>query len=166
MVKKLALLLIAVSLAWIGARALHGFFQSDEAKIRARLEAACAGFGDARMNPILEFLAPQFVDETSGFHRDDVRAAIASAFFSEKDPATRGFPYRASVVADSLVVDVAKPAGKSAEVRFSVRIVDTRGGGERLAWQFSVAGTMTIGEDGWQLSRATHDTVSGTWKLR
>lgn len=164
--RKLALFVVLIALAWIGVRELVRTLASDEDKIRARLEAACEGFGNARMNPILEFLSPAFVDETSGFHRDDVRGAIASAFFSEKDPETKGFPYRAVVVPDSLVIEVGKPAEKSAEVRFTIRITDTRGGRDRVAWEFGLTGVMSDGNDGWQLVRASHDTSSGSWKLR
>lgn len=165
--RRIAFLLIGVALLWLGGRALWLALRSDEDEIRTRLEAACEGFGEARMNPILEFLSPAFVDETSGFHRDDVRAAIAGAFFQEKDPVTKGFPYRAAVVPDSLAIDVAaRPEGGTAEVRFSVRITDTRGGEERTAWEFALKGSLQDGDDGWQLVRATHDTSSGNWKLR
>lgn len=164
--RRIALALIVVALAWLGGRALFDALRSDEAKIRARLEGACEGFSEARMNPILEFLAPQFVDETSGFHRDDVRAAIASAFFQEKDPATKRFPYRATVVPETLAIAVAEPDGGTADVRFSIRITDTRGGNERTAWEFALKGSMREGDDGWQLVQASHDTASGSWKLR
>lgn len=164
--RRIALALVVVALAWIGGRTLLDVLRSDEDKIRIRLEAACEGFGDARMNPILDFLARDFVDETSGFHRDDVRAAVASAFFSEKDPETKAFPYRASVVPESLAIHVAEPDHASAEIRFSIRITDTRGGKERAAWEFALEGTMADGDDGWQLRNATHDTLSGNWKLR
>jgi hypothetical protein len=159
-------MVMLLALAWIGGRALIEGLRSDEAKIQAKLEAACAGFGDARMNPILDFLARDFVDETSGFHREDIRAAIAGAFFSEKDPETKGFPYRATVVPDALVIEAGKPAAESAEVRFTIRITDTRGGTERVAWEFALKGVMTKGDDGWQLVRASHQTASGNWKLR
>jgi hypothetical protein len=165
-IRRVALVVMLLALAWIGGSAVVDGLRSDEAKIRSKLEAACEGFGDARMNPILEFLAREFVDETSGFHREDIRAAIASAFFSEKDPKTKGFPYRATVVPDSLAIELGKPAAESAEVRFSIRITDTRGGGDRVAWEFGLEGVMKKGGDGWQLVRASHQSASGSWKLR
>ncbi|MBL8859194.1 MAG: hypothetical protein JNL28_11850 [Planctomycetes bacterium] len=166
MLRKIAFALVVGALLWIGVRAIVGAFASDEDRITARLEAACEGFGATRMNPILEFLAPTFVDETSGFRREDVRGAIASAFFGERDPETKAFPYRASVVPDSLVIQVARPAAETAEIAFKIRITDTRGGAERVAWEFGLRGTLTNAESGWQLVRATHDTASGSWKLR
>lgn len=164
--RKLGFALVAFGLLWLGGRALMRALASDEDKITARLEAACEGFGATRMNPILEFLAPTFVDETSGFHREDVRAGIASAFFGERDPETKGFPYRAAVVPESVVIHIAQPEAKTAEITFTIRITDTRDGAERTAWEFVMKGTMTNADDGWQLSRATHDTASGSWKLR
>src|SRR3984885_8456734 len=80
MLRKIAIALIAVAIAWFGGRALVHALASDETKIRWKLEDACEGFSNARMSPILDFLAHEFVDETSGYHRDDVRAAVAGAF--------------------------------------------------------------------------------------
>lgn len=164
--KRIAIAMIVAALVWFGGRAVFSAFASDETKIRNGLEAACAGFGGARMNPILEFLARDFVDDTSGFRRDDVRGAVAGLFFSEKDPATRGFPYRAILVPDSLAIDVARPAATVAEVSFVIRIDDVRGGGERTVWEFRVAGSMRKGDDGWQLARSTHQTNAGNWTLK
>jgi len=163
MVRKVGLLLIGVSVLLLGGRALLRALASDESKIRMRLEEACEGFGDARMNPILEFLARDFVDETSGFHRDDVRGAVAAAFFQEKDPQTKKFPYRAEVVPETLTVAV---EAESARVAFVIRIVNTAGDARRTAWEFAVDGTMRDGDDGWQLARCTHDTRSGSSRLR
>ncbi len=164
--KRIALALMGLAGLWLGARWLWQSLRSDEDKIRARLEAACEGFSEARMNPILELLAPGFVDEMSGFHRDDVRAAVASAFFQEKDPVTKGFPYRAVVVSESLVIEVGKPAAGSAETRATIGITDTRDGAERTAWEFALTGTLQETDDGWQLVHTRHDTVQGSWKLR
>jgi hypothetical protein len=164
--RRIALALVAVALAWIGGRALFDALRSDESKIRARIEAACEGFGATRMNPVLELFAQDFVDETSGFHREDVRRAVAGAFFSEKDPKTRGFPHRAALVPDSLVIERAQDSSDKAAVRFAIRITDTSGDSERTSLEFTVAGTMVDGDDGWQLARVTHDRVAGSWKLR
>ena len=166
MFRKIGLLLVGVSVLLIGGRAVLRALASDETKIQLKLEEACEGFSDARMNPILEFLARDYVDETSGFHRDDVRGAVAAAFFQEKDPTTKKFPFRASVVPDTLKIEVDKYGSKSAKITFVVRITDTKGGQERNAWEFSVDGTMKDGDDGWQLATSSHDTRSGSARLR
>lgn len=166
MFRKIGLLFVGVSILLLGGRAVLRALASDEAKIRIKLEDACEGFGDTRMNPILEFLSREFVDETSGFHRDDVRGAVAAAFFQEKDPTTKKFPYRAAVVPDTLKIDVDKTGSKSARIAFVVRITDTKGGQDRNAWEFAVDGTMKDGDDGWQLVSSTHDTRVGSSRLR
>lgn len=166
MLRKIGFALVAIALVYFGARALIRGFASDETKIRTGLEAACKGFSDARMNPILEFLARDFREETTGFDRENLRTVVVGAFMSEKDPVTRGFPYRAAVVPDSLVIDVEKPAATKASIAFKVRITDMRGDGERTAWEFHVDGTMRKGDDGWQMSRAKHDTDAGHWTLK
>lgn len=165
MVKKIGLVLMAVAVLVLGGRALLRALASDETKIRLALEEACEGFGSARMDPVLAFVARDFVDDTTGFEREDLRAALASAFFQEKDPATKGFPYRASAPPESVAVTVQPDRGE-ATIRFLVRVVDVRGGGERTAWEFTVDGRMRRGDDGWQLVRSTHETRTGSARLK
>ena|ERR1051326_3597878 len=151
---------------WFAGRALVHALVSDETSIRWKIEAACAGFDATRMNPILDLLAPDYREETLGFSREDVRGAVASIFFSEKDPRTKRFPYRIELVADDLAIDVEKPDAKRARVALHARVVDTRDGGARNAWEFRVNGTMEKYGDGWRLTSSTHETVTGSFRLR
>jgi hypothetical protein len=163
---RLGLGLLVAALLWIGGRALVDALASDESKIRGRIETACEGFGNTRMDPVLELLARDFQDETSGFDRSDVREGVAAIFFQAKDPATKGFPYRARLVPDSLDIAVEAAEPPRARVRFTVEVLDTRGGNERIAWSAAIDGAFVEGEDGWQMRRSTHTTTQGNWRLR
>lgn len=158
--------LLVLALLWIGGRALVDALASDETKIRRRIETACEGFDDTRMDPLLELLARDFQDETSGFDRANVREGVAAIFFQAKDPATKGFPYRARLLPDSLDVVVEPDEPPRARVRFTIEVVDTRGGGERAAWSAEIDGAFVDGDDGWQMRRSTHTTTKGNWRLR
>jgi hypothetical protein len=165
MLRKVAIALIALAIVWLGGRALVHALVSDETKIRWNLEEACEGFTEARMSPILGFLAPDFVEESSGRPRAEVRAAVASVFFSAKDPQTKKFPYVAIVVPDTVVIDRDPGDEDKARLRCSIRITDTRGGGERIAYEFKLDGMLVDGDDGWQLVNARADKVQGDWRL-
>jgi hypothetical protein len=165
MLRKITIALIAVAVVWLGGRALVHALVSDETKIRWKLEDACEGFSNARMSPILDFLAHEFVDETSGYHRDDVRASVAGAFFTEKDPQTKKFPYRAIVVPDTLAIELDKTTKGSANLHCTIRITDVRGGKDRAALEFGLIGKMANGDDGWQLVSSVCEKKLGNWKL-
>ena len=151
---------------WFAGRALVHAFVSDETKIRWRIEDACQGFDDTRMNPILDLLAKDYREESLGFSREDVRGAVASIFLSEKDPQTKRFPYHVQLIADDLAIDIEKPDAKRARVALRARILDTRGGNERNAWEFRVEGRLEKRPEGWQFTKSTHETLAGNFQLR
>lgn len=161
MLRKIGLALVAAGVLWLGIRALVRALASDATRIRWNIEDACEGFSDARMAPILDVLARDFVDDTAGARRDDVRTGAAYEFFTEKDPRTRQFPLRAELVPGSLLVDVKDGSPRTAQARFTIRVTDTRGGGARTVWEFRVTGSMIDGDEGWQLTRSTHQDLAG-----
>jgi hypothetical protein len=163
--RKIAIALILLAVVWLGGRALVHALVSDETQIRWKLEAACEGFNEERMNPILDFLAPDFIEESHGARRQDVRAGVASVFFSAKDPQTKEFPYVAIVVPETLTVDFDTGDEDKARLRCSIRITDTRGDEDRIAWEFKLDGTVVDGDDGWQLVNARADLVKGSSRL-
>jgi methionine-rich copper-binding protein CopC len=165
MLRKIAFALIALAIAWFAGRALVHALVSDETLIRWKLEDACEGFNRTRMSPILDFIAHDFVEQSSGAHRDDLRAGVASVFFTAKDPETKKFPYVAVVVPDTLTIDLDPAARGRARLRCTIRITDMRGGSERIAWEFKLDGTVVKGDDGWQLVDAHADKVTGDWRL-
>lgn len=166
MIRKLGLGLVLLGLLSVGVRWLFRTLSSDETKIRVAIEEACEGFGEKRMDPILALLARDFRDETSGFEREDVRATIAGAFFTEKDPATKGFPYRCEVDPAAIEIQLVKGDPDRATVTFPGTVVDVRGGGRREAWSFRLEGQMEERDDGWCFVTTEHRTLEGSYRLR
>jgi hypothetical protein len=163
--RKIAFGLMALAVLWFGGRVLVHALASNETLIRWKLEDACEGFNDARMSPILDFIARDFLDQSSGAHRDDVRAGAAAAFFTEKDPKTRAFPLRAHVVPDTLAITIDEADKKQAQMRCTIRIVDTSGGGERVVWEFRLNGRLFDGDDGWQLVESRREDDKGDFRM-
>ena len=77
--RRIGLALVALGILAVLARVLVRALASDETKIRRAIQDAAEGFGAARMDPILDVLAREFVDETSGFRREDLRARLLRA---------------------------------------------------------------------------------------
>lgn len=166
MLRRIGLALVVLGVLAVVVRFAVLALTSDETKIRWAIQDAAEGFGEARANPVLEVLARDFQDETSGYTREDLRGPLAAVFFGEKDPKTRGFPYRLEIADEAIRVAVADGEPKSATVTFPAKIVDTRGGGRRDAWSFEVDGRMEEREEGWVFVRSTHRTLDGSFRLR
>lgn len=166
MLRKIGLALVVIGLAAVLVRTLVLKLASDETKIRWAIEDAAEGFGDARMDPLLAVLARDFRDEPAGYTREDLRTALAALFFGEKDPETKGFPYRCEVAADAIRIEVVKGEPDRATVTFPGTIVDVRGGTRRDAWSFEVEGRMEERDDGWCFVKSAHTTTGGSLRLR
>ncbi len=164
--RNFGLALVVVGLLAVGVRLLLRALSSDETKIRVAIEDACEGFGEKRMDPILAVLARDFRDEPSGRDREDVRRAVAAAFFQEKDPETRGFPYRCEVDPKAIEIQLVKGDPDRATVTFPGTVVDVRSGGRREAWSFQLTGQMEEREDGWCFVTTEHKTLEGSYRPR
>lgn len=166
MLRKIGLALVVIGLAAVLVRTLVLKLASDETKIRWAIHDAAEGFGEARMDPVLAVLARDFRDEPAGYTREDLRGALAALFFSEKDPATKGFPYRCEIAADAIRIEVAEGEPDRATVSLAATIVDVRGGTRRDAWSFEVEGRMEERDDGWCFVKSAHTTTGGSLRLR
>jgi hypothetical protein len=155
-VKRVFLLVAAAIVLWIGGRALIRALASDETKIRRLVETMADGFDRTRMDPILQGLSKEFVDETSGATRQELREALAYLFFTAKDETTKAFPYRAKVEVGSVAVH--RP---TAECAAEVRFVDLRGGMETPAWEIGVRLDLERGDEGWKIVKSRYETRSG-----
>jgi hypothetical protein len=164
--RRIGLALVVLGLLAAGARWLVHALTSDETKIRVAIEEACEGFGDKRMDPILAVLARDFRDETSGFGREDVRGAVAGAFFGEKDPETKGFPFRCEIDPQAIEIQLVKGDPDRATVALTGTVVDLRGGTRREAWSFQLTGRMEERDDGWCFVTTEHRTTGGNYRLR
>jgi len=165
MIRRIGIALVVIGLLAVGVRFLVQTLASDETKIRWAIADAVEGFADARANPVLALLARDFRDQTSGFTREDIRGPLAAVFFQEKDPETKGFPYRLEIAEEAIEIEVSKGEPDSADVSFPGLIVDTRAGGRREAWSFRVEGRMEERDDGWCFVTTTHETLDGSFRL-
>lgn len=148
--------LLVASLAVFGASRLWLALRSPEDVVRARLEAAAEGFNATRLGPCMEVFADRYIDETSGFVRDDVKTAVVNAFFTQVDPASKDFLWRAAVEDVEVEVD-----GERARARFTVRLTERASGGTRDVWVFRVDGELGRGEGPWRLERTSFVTRGG-----
>jgi hypothetical protein len=155
-VKRVLLLVAAAIVLWIGGRALVRALAPDATKIRRLVETMADGFDRTRMDPVLAGLDKEFLDETSGATRQDVREGLAYLFFTAKDETSKAFPYRARVEIRS--IDVQRP---NATCDADVHFVDLRGGKETPAWDIGVHFELARGEDGWKIKKSNYQTRSG-----
>ncbi|MCY2958815.1 MAG: hypothetical protein NTY35_01520 [Planctomycetota bacterium] len=166
MLRRIGIALVVLGLLAAGVRMLVLKLASDATKIRWAIQDAAEGFSEARMDPVLAVLAREFRDETSGFGREDLRGALAGAFFGEKDPETKGFPYRCEIADEAIQIEVVKGEPDRATVSFPGKLVDARGGTRREAWSFQVEGRMEERPEGWCFMTTTHETLEGSFRLR
>ena len=166
MIRNIGLALVSIAILWLGGRAIYRALASDETKIRWKIEDARQGFENTRMDPILDLFARDYRDESLGFSRDDLRAGLASVFFQEKDPATKGFPFRAEIPAEDLSIEIGADGAQTARVKMRVRIRDVRKGDNGMAWEFRVDAQLANGDDGWRITHTTNDTIRGSSRLK
>jgi hypothetical protein len=155
---RVALVLLSLlALSVVGYRLWLGQ-QAPEDRIRWRIEDAVEGFNDERASPCVDLLGPGFAEESSGFHRSDVRRALVAAFFREVDPKTGDFLLHAAV--EDLAIDV---AGETARVSCVVRLARRAGAGgaSEDVWVFELEGDLAEDDVGWRFTRAKFRTLDG-----
>ena len=158
--KRILLALAGAVVLFLLGRAIVRALVSDETKIRWLVEDMREGFDETRMDPILVAFAENFRDESSGADRADVRQALASVFFTAKDPETKAFPYRVEIEIPKLAIDSdAEPP--TAECDLEARFFDSRDEKEEPVWEVSIVSRWTRGEYGWRIASTRHETKSG-----
>ena len=156
----MVLVLLAVAAVAVGGYRLWLGSQSPEDLIRWRIEDAAEAFNDTRVGPCYELMAPDFVEESSGFARGDVKQALVAAFFGRVDPDTGAFLLHLAF--EDLAISV---TGETAQATFTARLSERffEGTDEKLrdAWVFRLEGDLTNGDGGWRFVRASFETVDG-----
>ena len=155
------LFIVAGALAlYLGGRALVHALASHETRVRWVIDDMVDGFNATRMNPILDGLDRDFLDDTWGADRDTVRAAAAHLFFDAVDPQTKRFLYRAEWEPQSVVVS--GDVSPVATVAFEVRFFELEGESESLAWKVRIEGDMHLDpERDWCFARTRTTTLEG-----
>jgi hypothetical protein len=168
--KRLLLAVVALLLIGFAGRALLRLLASDETKIRWALEEMRDGFNDTELAPIVDHLHPLFREEQSGADLDMVEQALIAVFFGEIDTTTKSFALRVDSDFDAWTVDVVardidSPASARAVGEFAMS--RRKGEQETLLWRARAALELSQDdEDGWQVLRATLDTLEGDRRLR
>lgn len=155
--KRAALLVLAALGLALGMRAIVRGLASDETKIRRVVERMAEGFDRARMAPVLDGLALDYQDETSGATRPDLREALAYLFFEAVDEPTKRFAYRVEIS-----IGRTKVERDAAECDLDARFLELRGGREVPAWDVAITATLARGPDGWKIRRTKYATRSGS----
>ena len=131
-----------------------------EEQIRARLIEMAEDFSRGRSGPCSEAFSDRYRD-SSGIGKGDVRAMIAQASFSERDPETQLFLYRASLPVEEMQITVDADDPESAEVEMTALFEQKRGAEWRVVWKARVRAQLVEEDDGWQLVKSDHTTLEG-----
>lgn len=158
--KRLVLVVVVALALLLAGRALVHALASHETRIEWVIDDMIEGFNDTRMNPILDGLDREFLDDTWGADRDTVRAAAAHLFFNALDPQTKRFLFRAEWTKESIAVT--GDEAPRADVVFEARFFETKGEREELAWRVRVEGELHVNADGdWCFARTRTTTTEG-----
>jgi hypothetical protein len=152
MIRRLVLVLLALPLLYFGARWVVRAFESDAERIERVVGEMVEGFNEAQGRPVLEGLARDFVDASSGAGREDVRTALIAWFFEQVDPVTKKFLFVAELEQLDVQVD---EAAREAQVNLAIRFSKRRGEALEPWWNATIEGVMRDGDDGWQWVKAT-----------
>jgi hypothetical protein len=149
---------IAAFAAFFGVRALIRALASDETKIRWVVEDMVKGFNTTHMSLVLDGLAHDYRDETSGADRELVHAGLAHLFFENVDTETKRFLQRVEIPAGELAIEI---DGERATVDFLAQFFETRGTTETPAWKARGHASLAKTKDGWKIVRSEERTLSG-----
>ena len=143
---------------FFGVRVLIRALASDETKIRRVVSEMADGFNATRMNPILDGLAQDFLEETWGADRQMVRQGLAAMFFERKDEVTKGFLYRLRIPEEQFRVTL---DGDNAKLELVAEFDELHGEQTKLRWKASIHADATKTPDGWKIRRAKSDSLEG-----
>lgn len=125
---------------------------SDETKIRRVIEEMVDGFNDQRTSRVLDGIAQEFADMTSGADRATVREALFYVFFNEIDPTSKKFALHAELDESSLAIEVRDGEPATAKASVSIAIQGLQG---KPWWNARVEGELQDLEGGWAWTRTT-----------
>ncbi len=149
---RIAFAVVAAVLLWISGRAVLRALESDETKIRRLCAGMVESFNEQRTSRFLAGLTEDFVDQSSGVRRDEVREALIYAYFQELDPETKAFLLHAELEDPQFPVEVRDTQPPSASATLTVKIARQRSAGSEVYWNARVEGELVRGASGWQWS--------------
>lgn len=162
--RRLAKPLLVLAALLVAVFALRQVLASDQTRIRWRIESMMEGFNDTRLAPAMQGIGADWRDRTRRVDRARLADGLRYLFFNEKDPETRGFPYRVELERDTLEIEL-QPQNR-AQVRFVARFSFLTQGRWEPTWRLRVSTTMHKHENlGWQLQESEHETLESDGRL-
>ena len=159
--KKLMVTAAAVAVIGLGGFFVATAMASPETKIRWRLEEMAEDFNLARPGPLSRGLADDFREETAGVGKQDIRAFVTQMTFTERDKETKKFLHRVTLPEEEMSIEVDPADSTKAHVDLVATFEKLRKGSWDLSWRVSIDADLVDGDDGWQVLRATHETLEG-----
>lgn len=150
---------VVLVLAFFVGRTLYRSFAGEETRIRWLLQDEAAAFNGSSILTVLDSFAPRFRDETTGFGRDELRAALQYAFQSRRDPETKRFLHRVELPEDRMRIEV---VGESARAVFDLRLHEGLDEAERMVWEVRVHADLEKEEGEWRVVGSRHETLRGS----
>ncbi|MFT5049896.1 MAG: hypothetical protein ACI8QZ_001289 [Chlamydiales bacterium] len=147
--QRVGLVCVTATAVTVGGRALRVAMASDEQQVRWVFEKLQRGFDNTRLGPVIRGFDENYMDESSGMTREDLRSTLIYLFLNEKDPETRRFSLRMELDSDALQVEVAD--GTYARVHGSARFFELRGGVERVFWDARFLAELVDSATGWHI---------------
>jgi len=132
---------------------------SDETRIRWLFEDAVEGFNATRLSPSVRPLAAGFVDETTGFTREDVEAVLVGAFFRAKDPETRAFLYR--LEHDELTVERTEDEPDVARLTARLELFEGSDPERPPVWVWRLDAELAESDEGWRIEVSRWESEQG-----
>ncbi|MEM7305638.1 MAG: hypothetical protein AAF682_03155 [Planctomycetota bacterium] len=150
-----ALLILVV----FGATTLREMLLSDETKIRNRILDAAEAFNDARPGSAVAPLADDWRARPSGVTKQELHQILVGLVLQEKD-AEGDFLYAVDVPEESLAVELVEEGKAKATLvaHFTRRVGDA----PTPKWSVSIDAELRDGDDGWEIQRTEHTTLSGS----
>ena len=160
--KRILFGLLALLLLWFGVRAIVRALASDETRIRWVIEDMADGFNQTRMNPIMNGLAEDFLEDSWGADKELARAGLAQMFLQSKDSRTKKFPYRVQIPEQDFRVQVHEGGPRTAEFDLVAQFDESKGEEWHPRWTAKVHAQLVLAPGGWKIRRARVDDGGGT----
>jgi hypothetical protein len=165
--RRILLVLIALSLVVLLAQRVRWWLASDATRIRWRLEEMEEGFNASRLAPCLRGVADGWRDADARVDRDRLADVLRSLFFHEVDPDSGRFLYRVELERETLEIETDPAGDGQARVQVVALFSTLQGQAWSPTWRVRVRAEMAEDEDdGWQAIRSEHETLDSDGRLR
>ena len=130
----------------------------DETRIRWVLEAMAEGFNDSSARRTVDGLADDFVEESTGASKSEIKGFLFQLDLTERDARTKEFRYRAELSE----IEIQLPPGeRRASARLFVDVLRLKGDGWSKAWKARVETALVKEKGGWKVTGGRFLTVEG-----